>query len=153
MFLMFFLKGTSLDLDRLSWGLRQIGMIPWVLKHQASQRPAITQRPTRRRVGWMGRWVTSSCLTWQRVPSLKGQPFFSPLKPFFSPLKPFFHLHLSFSPSEPSFFTLEPSFLTLDQFFFTLLPLLGALVGWLACCHANQISTAFGENTGLCGFG
>ena len=44
---------------------------------------------------------------------------------------------------------------TLDPFFFTQLPLLGALVGWLACCNCNekQKLTASGESTGLCGFG
>ena len=89
-----------------------------------------------------------------------GNFFCSPLNPFFL-TPPFFStLHLSFSSSEPFFspsnLLFSPStlsFLTLDPFFFTLLPLLGVLVGWLACCNANQISTAFGENTGWCGFG
>ena len=82
----------------------------------------------------------------------------------FSPLNPFFHPALVFPPStflfhplnilfSPSNLLCSPSTLSDPRPFFTLLPLLGVLVAWLACCNANQISTAFGENTGLCGFG
>ena len=93
--------------------------------------------------------------TWPRY---KGQPFFtlehcfSP-RPFFPPSTFLFRpLNILFSPSNLLFHPL-PIFLTLDPFFFTLFPLLGVLVGWLACCNANQVSTAFGESTGLCGLG
>ena len=73
---------------------------------------------------------------------------------FFPPSTFLFHpLNLLFSPSNLLFSPSTLSFLTLDPFFFTLLPLLSVLVGWLACCNASQISTAFGENTGLRGFG
>ena len=78
--------------------------------------------------------------------------FFSPLNPF--ALTPPFSFHpQSFFPSNLLFSPSTLSYLTLDPFFFTRLPLLGVLVGWLACCNASQISAAFGEKTGLCGFG
>ena len=75
-----------------------------------------------------------------------GNLFFSPLNPaffhpalFFPPSTFLFHpLNLFFSPSNILFSPSTLSFLTLDPFFFTLLPLLGVLVGWLACCNVMQ---------------
>ena len=89
----------------------------------------------------------------QRQALATGNLCFPPLNPFFPPGPSSSTLHLSFCTLSTFFIHPRTFFFDPGPFLFQPPSFAWCVGGWLACCNANQISTAFGEDTGLCGFG